>query len=118
MESSTHPNSPSIFKTLAKPNAVIITGESVKNLPQTKKTLKEREKQIQQIPSFILLLNDRINNIEDLDGIQFESEAPWVLAEEREPILTLFCPNTSVVRKMVWTHNDFSDWRQVLINLL
>jgi hypothetical protein len=111
MEYSTHLESPSLLKTLFKPNAIIITGESIKNLPKTKKTLKGLEKQIRQIPSFILVVNDRINNIEDLDGIQFESEAPWVLAEEGEPILTLFCPNTSVVRKMVWTHNDFSDWR-------
>ena len=60
------------------------------NLPKTKKTLKALEKQIRQIPSFILVLNDGIYNIDDLDGIQFEPEAPWVLAKEGDRILTLF----------------------------
>jgi hypothetical protein len=112
MASSTHIDDLGFFKTLSKPNAAIVAGTSIKNFPETKKTLKALEKQIRQIPSFILVLNDLIDKLDDLDGIQFESEAPWVLAQEGNQILTLFCPNTSIARRMIWRRTDFSDWKK------
>ena len=111
MLSSATIDSPGLYKTLSKPHAAIVAGEAVSRLPDAKHTIKALEKKMRQIPSFILVLKDRDNKIDDLDGIQFESEAAWILAEEGKTIFTIFCPNTSVVRKMVWTHTDFSDWR-------
>ena len=110
MESTTQLDHPTLFKSLAKPNAVVLEGKSIQNIRETKKTLGNLGKQIKEIPGFILVILDQYQKLDNLDGIQFESEAPWVLAEEGNPVLTLFCPNTSIVRRFTWRHTDFSDW--------
>ena len=100
-----------LFRILSKPNAAIVAGRSIQNIKETKKTLLKLQKEIKEIPSFILVIIDKYQKVENLDGIQFESEAPWVLAEEGDPVFTLFCPNTSTVRKMTWRYTDFSGWK-------
>ena len=102
-----------MFKSLAKPNAVLLAEKSIQNIKETKKTLGNLGKQIKEIPGFILLILDQYQKLDNLDGIQFESEAPWVLAEEGNPVLTLFCPNTSIVRRFTWRHTDFFDWENL-----
>ena len=111
MESTTQLDHQPLFTILSKPNAAIVAGRYVQNLDETKKTLLKLQEQIKEIPGFILVVSDQHKKLDNLDGIQFESEAAWVLAEEGDPILTLFCPNTSTIRKMTWRYTDFSDWK-------
>ena len=98
---------------LIKPSAAIVAGEAVENFDDTKNSIKALEKSIWQIPSYILILNDRSKMTENLiNSIQsLQTEVVWILAEENDPIFTIICPNSSVVRKMHWRQTDFSDWK-------
>ena len=98
---------------LTKSSAVIVGEEAMENFVDTKNSIKALEDNIQQIPRYILVLNDRATTTYDIiNGSQgLQAEVAWIVAMENDPIFTLLCPNTSVVRKMHWTHTDFSDWR-------
>ena len=96
-----------------KPSAVIIAGETIENVEETTKSLKVVEKSIQQTLSYVLVLDNRAESVNNLiNDIQLgQTDVAWILADENNPIFTVLCPNTSVVRKMHWGHTNFSDWR-------
>ena len=98
---------------IMKPSAVIIAGETIKNVEETTKSLKVLEKSVQQTLNYILVLDSRPESVNNLiNDIQSgQTEVAWILAEENNPIFTVLCPNTSVVRKMHWGHTNFSDWK-------
>ena len=101
---------------LIKPSAVIVAGEAIEDFKETTKTIQALEKSIQQMLNYILVLNNRNESIINLikDSQLFRADFAWFLAEENNPIFTVLCPNSSVVRKMHWGNIDISDWKRFI----
>ena len=101
---------------LIKPSAVIVAGEAIEKFEETTQSLKVLEKSVQQTLSYVLVLVDeaiRVNHL-IIDIQLLQADFPCILVEENNPIFTVLCPNTSIVRKMHWGHTDFSDWRHFI----